>query len=199
MFETILNLVSYAFFAIVVFVFAYSIIQCIIYLIRGDGWKRFRAILAAGLGVFVFFKVQDWMDSAVLSMFATSALMCFVMGCLPEDTNKKQRSSQGAQDQSVKTGPGTHTYVGSSVSYGSHTQYSGGNSGNRYGNSTYYSDGDVGNRYGEVVYFKSGGHSVDNGDVMYYYDKNGRETGKCIRNGSSCSYYGDCGPHTKKR
>lgn len=199
MFETILNLASYIFFAMVVLGFGYSIIQCIVYLFRGNGWKRFQAILAAGLGAFVFFKVQDLMDSATLSMIATSVLMCLVMGCLPDDTNTKRRSTQPTRSSSGQKAPGTHTYVGSSVSYGSHTQYSGGNSGNRYGDSTYYSDGDVGNRYGEVVYFKSGGHSVDNGDVTYYYDANGKETGKCIRNGSSCFYYGDCGPHTKKR
>ena len=49
---------------------------------------------------------------------------------------------------------------------------------------------------GDVVYYQSGGYSVDHGDVTYYYDKNGQETGKCIRTAGSSSYYGECGPHT---
>lgn len=90
-----------------------------------------------------------------------------------------------------------NNYSGSSTSYGDHTQYTTGNASNRYGNSEYFNNGDTGVRYGEVVHFtKSGGHSVDHGDVTYYYDKDGRETGKCIHNGNNHSYYGNCGPCT---
>lgn len=198
MFAMIETLLTIALWGVAILLFVGGIFISVSNLKSGNGWKIFGAMISIGLGIAAFCWTYNWSSGSIVWCMLFSGLVTVLLQCGGEKTGTNISPTSDDYEQRTDGTVPKHKYNGSCTSYGDHTLYTGGNASNRYGDAEYFNNGDVGVTYGEVTYYNSGGHSVKSGDVTYFYDKNGRETGKCIQNGNQRSYYGDCGPCTSK-
>lgn len=192
----ILKIFMFFMWALVILVFGSGLLGVVLAFAGGESKDIALAIVALVVGGLAFYGVYSLLDSFFWCFLVSGGLMsAFTLG---GESGRESISNfvSGGSNTNTPANRNYNEYSGSSVRYGDHTLYSSGNASNRYGDTEYFNNDDAGTRYGDRVYYKSGGYSVDSKDVTYYYDKNGKETGRCVHNGNSDSYYGVCGPHT---
>ncbi len=75
MFETIGTIITIAIWAVAIFLFGGGLFICGMNLLKGNGWKKFWAVIAIILGIITFTKLYAWLDSLVWCFLLTGVVL----------------------------------------------------------------------------------------------------------------------------
>ncbi len=92
MFETIGKLFTIAFWAFAIVMFLSGILLCIMNIFSQNGWKKFVSVLAAIIGVYVFYRMYVWTESIAWCLLGTGIVLGIIR--VPEPGENKNSPPQ---------------------------------------------------------------------------------------------------------
>lgn len=78
MFETIGKLFTIAFWGYAIFIFLCGAFMCVVNIFSSNGWKKFVSILAAIIGIYVFYRMYIWSGSIGWCLFVTGIVLFII-------------------------------------------------------------------------------------------------------------------------
>lgn len=90
-FNTVGVLLTIAFWIATIFTLVSGVILCIEKFTSRNGWEILHAVIAIIIGVFVFSKTYEWIESIPWALLFTGCALSLVLG---DDSDERKKSSQ---------------------------------------------------------------------------------------------------------